>query len=108
MRYGLTFEIEIYDFVAQRGETIYSRPGDYIRMMLWAEKNLDKNLNEDVRSLVTNYATAYIALQREGRVEVLGLPADLSFDNIKAMADRFSVHVELAKKDSLPLAEQPR
>lgn len=108
MRYGPTFEIEIYDFLTNRGETIYSRPGDYIRMLMWSDKNLDKNLNEDVRSVVGNYATVYIALEREGRVADMGLPGELSFDNLLAMADRFSVHVELAKKDSLPLAEQPR
>ena len=105
MKYGLTFVVDIYDFDKQEEHQIVTRPSDYIQMKLWADKELDGGLSEDVRDLRTNYATVWFALKREGRLGEFGLPDEISVETVDAMAARLSVYVTLAQDGALPLAK---
>lgn len=107
MKYGMTFSIEMYD--AENGEehSILSMPGDYIRMSAWVDENLEPTANDTVNALRRNYATAWFALKRRGKLDEYGLPGKLTVEAIDAMADRFTVYVEEVAEDSLPLTGEP-
>ena len=107
MKYGMTFSMEMYD--AEKGEEhrILTMPGDYIRMSQWFDANAEITQNETVNSLRRNYATAWHALKRRGRLAELGLPEDLSIGAVDAMADRFTIYVEDVAEGSLPLTGEP-
>lgn len=105
MKYGLTFLVDIYDFDTQVETQIVTRPSDYIQMKLWADKDLEEGLNEDVRDLRTNYATVWFALKREGRLEEFGVADEISAEAVDSMASRMAVYVTLAPEGSLPLAK---
>ena len=107
MKYGMTFVIEMYDAEKQEEHRILTMPGDYIRMSRWAEDNIEPMGNETANSLRRNYATAWHALKRQGKLGELCLPEELTLGAVDAMADRFTVYVEDVAEGSLPLAGEP-
>lgn len=107
MQYGMTFVMDMYDF--ERGEELHvvTMPGDYIRMCRWAEENPpEAPANETVSNLRRNYATAWHALKRRGKLEEMGLPGELTPEAMEAMADRFSIFVNEMEDGSLPTARE--
>ena len=57
-------------------------------------------------SLRRNFATAWFALKRRGKLAELGLPEALDVDTVDAMADRFSIFVNDMEDSFLPLAQE--
>lgn len=107
MQYGLTFVVDMYDF--ERGEALHilTMPGDYIRMTKWAEENLaGTSEGETVASLRRNFATAWHALKRRGKLAEHGLPEDLDLAAVDAMADRFSIFVNEMEDGLLPSMQE--
>lgn len=107
MKYGMTFIVEMYDAEEEKEHSILTMPGDYIRMSRWAEENLEPMANDTANSLRRNYATAWFALKRRGKLAELGLPDTLTVESVDGMADRFTVYVEDVAEGSLPLAGEP-
>ena len=109
MEYGMTFVFDMYDF--ERGEEMHLlvMPGDYRRMKKWAGENMadgDENDDENVVDLLQNYATAWFALKRRGRLSELGLPDELTVAGVESMMDRFSLFVNRMRDDLLPLTTE--
>ena len=105
MRYAMTFSVDVYDFDKDEGERVIARPGDYIRMRDWADEAMPGEADDLVRNLRVNYALAWFALRRLGRLDDYGLPGELSVAALDAMADRLSVFVE-EYEGSAPLSEK--
>ena len=106
MQYGLTFVMDMYDFEKDQELHVLTMPGDYIRMSRWAKENLDGADDDDmVTSLRRNFATAWFALERRGKLAEMGLPGELDLAAVDAMADRFSIYVNQMEDGSLPLAQ---
>ena len=104
MQYGLTFMVDMYDFERDEEIHVVTMPGDYIRMSAWAKENLGVDDGETVTSLRRNYATAWNALKRRGKLAEMGLPEELTADAVDAMADRFSIFVNEIGEGTLPLS----
>jgi len=106
--YGLAFDIEMHDsedgFAERR---VLTMPGDYIRMSEWADRNMAEAESDAVNTLRRNYATAWHALKRRGKLEEFGLPDELTVEAIDAMADRYTVYVHDLEEGALPLAGEP-
>lgn len=107
MKYGMTFIIEMYDAEKEEELRILTMPGDYIRMSRWADENIGNDAADTANSLRRNYATAWHALRRRGRLSELGLPEQLTVEAVDNMADRFTIFVEDVEEGSLPLAGAP-
>lgn len=106
MQYGLTFVVDMYDFDKQEEHHVLTMPGDYIRMTKWAEEHLaGADDGETVTNLRRNYAIAWFALKRRGKLEEMGLPGELDLESVDALADRFSIYVNDVEDGSLPLAQ---
>lgn len=108
MQYGLTFIVDMHDF--ERGEELHvlTLPGDYIRMRKWAEEHMPGADEDDmVVTLRRNYAIAWHALKRRGKLEEHGLPEELDLEAVDAMADRFSVYLNEVDQSNLPLPQEP-
>ena len=103
MKYGMTFIIDLYDFEKEEEHHVLTTPGDYVRMCNWADGNLPEDGRESVENLRRNYATAWFALKRRGKLAEFGLPEGLDIEGVDAMADRFSIFVNEVEDDSLPL-----
>lgn len=107
MQYGLTFVVDMYDFEKDEELHVLTMPGDYIRMTKWAEENLAGTTEgETVTNLRRNYATAWHALKRRGKLAEMGLPEELDLDAVDAMADRFSIYVNEMEDGSLPSRQE--
>lgn len=107
MQYGLTFVVDMYDF--EKGEELHvlTMPGDYIRMTKWADEHLAGTTEgETVTSLRRNYATAWHALKRRGKLAEHGMPEDLDLAAVDAMADRFSIYVNEMEDGALPSRQE--
>ena len=102
MQYGLTFVVDMYDFEMGEELHVVTMPGDYIRMTRWAKEYLDPGDGEMVTNLRRNYACAWQALRRQGRLGELELPEELTAEAVDAMADRFSIYVNDMEDGSLP------
>lgn len=102
MEYGMTFVFDVYDF--ERGEEMHLlvMPGDYRRMKKWAGENVADGDENDV-DLLHNYATAWFALKRRGKLSEFGLPDELTIGAVESMMDRFSLFVNRMSDDLLPL-----
>lgn len=107
MKYGMAFIIEMYDADNNEEHRILSMPGDYIRMSKWADENLQPMANETANSLRRNYATAWHAIKRRGKLAEYGMPEKLTVETVDEMADRFTIYVEDVAEGSLPLAGEP-
>lgn len=103
MKYGMTFLIDLYDFEKEEEHHVLTTPGDYVRMCNWADEHLPDDGRESVENLRRNYATAWHALKRRGKLAEFGLPEGLDLEGVDAMADRFSIFVNEVEDDSLPL-----
>lgn len=106
--YGMTFDMELHDSANCFEEIhVITMPGDYMRMSRWAREGIDgADDGETVANLRRNYATAWHALKREGRLADMGLPEELTVEAIDSMADRFSIYVNEMGDASVPLARQ--
>lgn len=105
MKYGMTFVIDLFDVELEEELHVLTMPGDYIRMCNWADEALaDVKSTETVESIRRNYATAWFALKRRGKLKGLGLPEELDVAALDAIADRFTVFVEEVEDGALPLA----
>lgn len=108
MKYGMAFRVEMYDFEREQAVEAITTPGDYIRLCNWADEHLAGSAgSETVSNLRRNYAAAWFALRRLGRLEELGLPEELTVEAVDAMADRLTVYVADLEDDELPLAAGP-
>jgi len=104
MEYGLTFVVDMYDFEKDEEMHVLTMPGDYIRTTKWMQENGAEDESETVTNLRRNYAIAWHALKRRGKVAEIGLPEELDLEAVDAMADRFSVFVNEMNGELLPLA----
>jgi hypothetical protein len=103
MEYGLTFVIDMYDFDEGRELHVLTMPGDYIRTMNWlAENPASLPETDTVSSLRRNYALAWHALKRRGKLAEMGMPEVLDDAAVMAMADRFSTFVNDVTEGDLP------
>ena len=101
MKYGITFSIDVYDFDQETGETIVTRPSDYLAMQRWTDRQ--KGLAGDLANLYGNYALLWYALEREDKLSRYGASGDApTMQSIDELAKHVSVYVEIAEKDSLP------
>ena len=108
MRYGMTFDIEMFDFERSEEMRVLAMPGDCIRMNDWFNGNYEPSgieLSDDLRR---NYALAWFAMSRRGLVAELGLPEEPSVEAFDAMADRFSIYVADFTDDKRPTAAGAR
>lgn len=104
MQFGLTFLVDLYDFERDEELHVITMPGDYIRMSAWAKDDLKADDGETVTSLRRNYATAWQAFKRLGKLAEMGLPEELTMEAVDAMADRFSIYVNEIGEGTLPLS----
>jgi len=104
MQYGLTFMVDMYDFERDEELHVITMPGDYIRMSEWAKEHLKADDGETVTILRRNYATAWNALKRKGKLAEMGLPEELTPEAVDEMADRFSIYVNEIGEGTLPLS----
>ena len=66
----------MYDFEKDEELHVLTMPGDYIRMTKWADEHLAGTTEgETVTSLRRNYATAWHALKRRGKLAEHGMPS---------------------------------
>ena len=108
MQYGLTFIVDMRDFDEGVDLHVLTMPGDYIRMRKWAEENIPEADDDDmVATLRRNYAIAWFALKRRGKLAEHGLPEELTVEAVDAMADRFSVYLNEVDQSNLPLPQEP-
>lgn len=108
--YGMTFAVDLHDFEGGGEARFVAMPGDYIRMGTWAEKGLPRTDGEEAETVLIlrrNYAIAWHALKRLGRLEEFGLPETLDVAAIDAMADRYIVDINELKDGDVPLAKRP-
>lgn len=100
------FDIALVDTENDYAETHFvSTPGDFMRLSKWAEKNLPPTRSEANDNMRKNYAIAWFALSRLGRLGEYGLPDEITEDAIEAMADRYALDVERFDTDKAPLAD---
>lgn len=101
MKYGITFSIDVYDFDQETGETIVTRPSDYLAMQRWTDRQ--KGLSGDLANLYGNYVLLWYALKREGKLPQYGIDGnDPTMKAVDEIAGRISVFVNIAEEDSLP------
>ena len=105
MQYAMTFEMDVYDFDAEKGESIITRTSDYVQSKLRFGKEIEKIEDETLKGLIGNYSTAFFALKRLGKLAEYGLSDDGDgLAPIYAMTERVSVYVTgQPEADSLPL-----
>ena len=103
MEYGLTFVVDMYDFENDEEMHVLTMPGDYIRTTRWMRESGAEDESEMVTNLRRNYAIAWHALKRRGKLAEAGLPDELDLEAVDAMADRFSVFVNEMSGELLPL-----
>jgi len=109
MQYGLTFVVDMYDFERDEELHVLTMPGDYIRMTRWAHVNMQgMEDGETVTNLRRNYALAWHALKRQGKIAEMGLPEELDLEAVDAMADRFSIFLSDVDEGSLPTSQGRR
>ncbi len=109
MKYGAIFSVDVYDFDRETGETIMTRPSDYIQMQLWGAKQDAKAMPEGVRDLLNNYAIVYFALKRQGRLSDYGVEdGPLSAETLEGLSERVSVYVSYVGEDDLPMKAQKK
>lgn len=108
MRYGMTFDIEMFDF--ERGEEMHvlAMPGDCIRMNDWFGRSYEPSGAEMADDMRRNYALAWFSLSRRGQLAGLDLPEEPSVEAFDAMADRFSIYVADFTDDKRPTAAGAR
>ena len=71
------FDITLTDTENGYEEThCVSTPGDFMRLCKWAEKNLPPTRSEANDNMRKNYAIAWFALSRLGKLGEYGLPDD--------------------------------
>lgn len=108
MQYGLTFIVDMRDFDEGVDLHVLTMPGDYIRMRKWVEENIPEADDDDmVATLRRNYAIAWFALKRRGKLAEHRLPEELTVEAVDAMADRFSVYLNEVDQSNLPLPQEP-
>lgn len=108
MQYGLTFIVDMHDFDEGVDLHVLTMPGDYIRMRKWAEEHMPGADDDDmVVTLRRNYAIAWHALKRRGKLAEHGLPEELDLAAVDAMADRFSVFLNEVDQNNVPLQQEP-
>lgn len=108
MQYGLTFIVDMRDFDEGVEFHVLTMPGDYVRMRKWAEEHMPGADEDDtVVTLRQNYALAWQALKRRGKLAEHGMPEELTIETADAMADRFSAFVEKVDESNLPLVQEP-
>lgn len=103
MEYGLTFVVDMYDFEKDEEMHVLTMPGDYIRTTKWMQEAGAEDESETVTNLRRNYAIAWHALKRRGKLAEIGLPDELDLEAVDAMADRFSVYVNDFTGEKPPL-----
>lgn len=106
MEYGLTFVVDMYDFEKDEEMHVLTLPGDYIRTTRWMRENGVEDESETVTNLRRNYAIAWHALKRRGKVDEIGLPDELDLEGVEAMSYRFSVFVNEMGDELLPLTRE--
>ena len=91
----------------ETGETseVFSRPSDFLKMELFADKHLGQYPDE-VKNVYSNYATYYFALKRTGKLSEHGIEdGELTPDVLDAMVERLSIQLySLKDSDLAPLA----
>lgn len=107
MKYGMTFIVDLYDVDNDQEHHVLAMPGDYIRMSEWYDAQDLAGTSETVANMRRNYAIAWFALKRRGKLAEMGLPEELTVAAVDAMADRFTNFVNDVEDGSLPLREEP-
>lgn len=107
MKYAMTFVVDIYDYDSETGEQIITRPSDWVQMKRELEEPLAEIGDESLRDVLSNYAIAWFALKRLGKLEKYGIGTELDgTSTLFEMTKRLSVFVDrMAEPDSLPLTE---
>ena len=99
------FDLTLVDIEDGYKETsVVSTPGDFMRLSKWSESNLPPSRSEANDNLHKNYALAWFALNRLGKLGEYGLPEEITEEAIEGMADRYALDVERFDTDEAPLA----
>lgn len=99
------FDLTLVDIEDGYKEThLVSTPGDFMRLSKWADKNLPPSRSEANDNLRKNYALAWFALSRLGKLGDYGLQDGITEEAIEAMADRYALDVERFETEEAPLA----
>ena len=108
-RTSMTFRVDLLHFETGEWHELLVTPGDYIRMSKWADDAFPERADDPVSNLRMNYATAWFALKRMGRLGEFGLPDEIDVEALDEMADVMSVYVDeyRAEDGTPPLSGTP-
>lgn len=109
MKFGMVFKIDVYDFDKDKAEEIITRPCDFIKVQRW-KSALDVVVEPEIKEAYVNYATLCFAAKRMGRAKDFGLKEseDLTIEELEKLPERFSIFVNFAGDDDLPIQAQTK
>lgn len=105
MKYGMAMKLTVYDYETEEQQEFTTTTGDYLKS---SRATVAMNTTEETaKGIRENYAFAWCALKRLGKLDDYGLGHELTEDTIDDMANKVWVEVE-AMASSRPTRPTPK